>query len=207
MFWRKINIYVYLLFLLFFNINAVLKLIKSTHWGRNKWPPLSRWHFRMHYLEKQFWFQIWFTFHWNFFLCSIDNKMALVQVMAWHRPGEEPLSEPMMVRLLTEIWAMRPEWVNPQARQKKCLHRIEKLIVEVHYVACKELITLHIYIIFGFSENILQCLWSISINQCAYKEQIIYNDNLLWSLLLFMQFSKCGGYAYVLMAKPCCLHY
>ena len=31
----------------------------------------------------------------------IDNIPALVQIMAWHRPGAKPLSEPMMVRLPT----------------------------------------------------------------------------------------------------------
>ena len=29
----------------------------------------------------------------------INNNWALVQIMAWHRPGDKPLSEPMMVRL------------------------------------------------------------------------------------------------------------
>ena len=28
----------------------------------------------------------------------IDNKPALVQVMAWHRTGNKPLSEPMLTR-------------------------------------------------------------------------------------------------------------
>ena len=31
----------------------------------------------------------------------INNIPALVQVMAWRRPGDKPLSEPMMVSLLT----------------------------------------------------------------------------------------------------------
>ena len=26
----------------------------------------------------------------------IDNKAALIQVMAWHRAGDKPLSEPML---------------------------------------------------------------------------------------------------------------
>ena len=29
----------------------------------------------------------------------INNIPALVQIMAWHRPGDEPLSKPMMARL------------------------------------------------------------------------------------------------------------
>ena len=28
--------------------------------------------------------------------CPIDNKPALVQIMAWHREGDNPLSKPMM---------------------------------------------------------------------------------------------------------------
>ena len=41
----------------------------------------------------------------------INNIPALVQIMAWRRPGAEPLSEPMMVSLLTHIWVTRPQWV------------------------------------------------------------------------------------------------
>ena len=32
--------------------------------------------------------------------------------MAWHHPGDKPLSEPMMVRLPTHICVTRPQWVN-----------------------------------------------------------------------------------------------
>ena len=43
---------------------------------------------------------------------QIDNIPALVQIMAWRRPGDKPLSEPMMVNLLTHICVTRPQWVN-----------------------------------------------------------------------------------------------
>ena len=32
--------------------------------------------------------------------------------MAWHQSGDKPLSEPMMVNLLTHICVTRPWWVN-----------------------------------------------------------------------------------------------
>ena len=32
--------------------------------------------------------------------------------MAWRRPGDKPLSEPMMVSLLTHICVTRPQWVK-----------------------------------------------------------------------------------------------
>ena len=42
----------------------------------------------------------------------INNIAALVQIMAWRRPGDKPLSEPMMISLLTHICVTRPQWVN-----------------------------------------------------------------------------------------------
>ena len=39
----------------------------------------------------------------------IDNNPALVQIMAWRRPGDKPLSEPMMVILFTHICVIRPQ--------------------------------------------------------------------------------------------------
>ena len=50
----------------------------------------------------------------------IYNIPALVQIMAWRRQGDKPLSEPMMISLLTHICVTRPQWVNhinlPSAR-------------------------------------------------------------------------------------------
>ena len=42
----------------------------------------------------------------------INNNPALVQVMAWRRPGDKPLSEPMMVRLSTHICVTQSQWVK-----------------------------------------------------------------------------------------------
>ena len=42
---------------------------------------------------------------------SINNIPALVQIMAWRRPGDKTLSEPMMVNLPTHICVTRPQWV------------------------------------------------------------------------------------------------
>ena len=38
--------------------------------------------------------------------------LALIQIMAWRRPGDKPLSEPIMISLLAHIWVIRPQWVN-----------------------------------------------------------------------------------------------
>ena len=39
----------------------------------------------------------------------IDNNRALVQIMAWRRSGDKPLSEPMMISLPTHICVTRPQ--------------------------------------------------------------------------------------------------
>ena len=43
---------------------------------------------------------------------SINNIPALVQMMAWRRPGDKPLSEPMIIIFMTHICATSPKWVN-----------------------------------------------------------------------------------------------
>ena len=42
----------------------------------------------------------------------INNITALVQIMAWRRPGDKPLSEPMKVSLPMHIYITQPQWVN-----------------------------------------------------------------------------------------------
>ena len=44
---------------------------------------------------------------------QINNIPALVQIMAWRRPGDKPLSEPRVVGLSTHICVTRPQWVKP----------------------------------------------------------------------------------------------
>ena len=43
---------------------------------------------------------------------QINNTPAFVQIMAWHRPGDKPLSEPMMISSLMHICVTRPQWVK-----------------------------------------------------------------------------------------------
>ena len=38
----------------------------------------------------------------------INNISSLIQIMAWRRSGDKPLSEPMMASLLTHICVIRP---------------------------------------------------------------------------------------------------
>ena len=44
----------------------------------------------------------------------INNIPAMVQIMAWRRPGDKPLFETMMVCLPTHICVTRPQWVKSE---------------------------------------------------------------------------------------------
>ena len=50
----------------------------------------------------------------------INKIPALFQIMAWRRPGDKPLSEAMLVSLLTHKCVTRPQWV--------------KVWINIHYI-------------------------------------------------------------------------
>ena len=58
--------------------------------------------------------------------CSINNIPALVQIMAWRRPGDKPLSEPMMASFPTHRCITRPQWVKHQAISN---HSVDKIFI------------------------------------------------------------------------------
>ena len=47
----------------------------------------------------------------------INDIPSLVQIMAWHCPGIKPISEPMMVGLMTHVCVTRPQWVKTESKQ------------------------------------------------------------------------------------------
>ena len=50
----------------------------------------------------------------------INNIPTLVQIMAWHRPGDKPLSEPMMFISLMHICVTQPQWVKASKDMVGC---------------------------------------------------------------------------------------
>ena len=64
----------------------------------------------------------------------INNIPAFVQIMVCRRPGNKPLSEPMMASLLMHICITRPQWVKIQAkfwtRKRHFIHGPYKRTVE-----------------------------------------------------------------------------
>ena len=66
---------------------------------------------------------------------SISNIPALVQIMALRRPGDKPLSEPMVVNLLTHKCVTRPQCVNavvPQMEGDKLACTLSRPICNLH---------------------------------------------------------------------------
>ena len=78
--------------------------------AETKWPQLRR-HFKPHFLEWNVRISIEISLK-SAHKGPTNNIPSLFQIMAWHRPGDKPLSEPMMVSLLTHICVTRPQWVN-----------------------------------------------------------------------------------------------
>ena len=58
----------------------------------------------------------------------ISNIPAFVQIMAWCRPGNKPLSEPIMVSLLMHICVTCPQWVKSSKEFLKQIPDTETLI-------------------------------------------------------------------------------
>ena len=59
------------------------------------------------------------TLKYNFLIKFVpknpfNNISTLVPIMAWHQPGDKPLSETMMVKLLMHICITWPQWVCNQ---------------------------------------------------------------------------------------------
>ena len=84
---------------------------RLTHWGRDNMAAISQ----MTLSNAFSWMKILefgLKFHWSLFPRVQLTIPALVQIMAWRRPGDKPLSEPMTISLLMHICVTRPQWVN-----------------------------------------------------------------------------------------------
>ena len=87
-------------------------VIVFTHWGRDKMAAISQTtFFKCIFLNEIAWISLKISLEFVPKV-RINNIAALVQIMAWRRPGDKPLPEPMMNSLLTHICVARPQWVN-----------------------------------------------------------------------------------------------
>ena len=98
-----------------------------THWGRDKMAGISQTTIWNAFSWMKIYEHVWISINISLKFVPkgrINNIPALVKITAWHRPGDKPLSEPMMVRLPTHICISRPQWVNIRGQRpisvKKC---------------------------------------------------------------------------------------
>ena len=101
-----------------FKVLITTELSDLTHWGRDKMDANSQTIFSNAFSWMKM-FQLRLKVHWSLFPKGPINTIpSLVKIMASHRSGEKPLSEPMLVSLPTHICVTRPQWVT------KCSHTL-----------------------------------------------------------------------------------
>ena len=111
-------------------------------------PRQNGWHhpddiFKYIFLNENIWISIKFSLKFVP-MGSINNISALVQIMAWRRPGDKPLCEPMMNSLLTHICVTRPQWVKLFVPVAASLHiELPNLLWCKHVVPRQEVIHSH----------------------------------------------------------------
>ena len=82
---------------------------------------------------------VWISFQISLKFVSegpTNKKSWLVHIMVWRQPGDKPLSEPMIVRLLTHICGVRPQWVNKSywVAFKICIFNIVNIKYRQHTI-------------------------------------------------------------------------
>ena len=101
---------------------------------------------------------------------SINNNSASFQIMAWRRPGDKPLSEPMMISSLTRICVTRPQWVK---------QRSIRLVYTIY----------HFRIIFQF-QGLIQLMYSvISIKIIKMTPNVCYKHKQQNVIFIFKSFA------------------
>ena len=108
----------------------------------------------------------------------INNIPALVQIMAWRRPGDKPLSEPMMVRLPTHICVTRPQWVKTSCDLVKTIYVIRNLNCNVAVKKNSEHKPLNFETLWNLTIRRLIGLWNIHQDLFIIKHTISSCDRI-----------------------------
>ena len=120
----------------------------------------------------------------------INNNPALVQIRAWRRSGDKPLSEPMMVSLPTHICVTRSQWVNcerfwilrQQYQQYKIIGRLGTDQVTSHYLnQCGNIVNWTL-------RNKLQ--WNFDRNSYIFIQENAF-DNVVWKMAAILSWTQC----------------
>ena len=108
----------------------------------------------------------------------INNIPTLVQIMAWHRPGNKPLSEPMMVILLTHICATLPQWVKQFSETQTILYKFKQKSVRTLQVQWNMLWKMRK--IYAIVSMFIPSLWlDFNTTYNCYLELLTHTDGLV----------------------------
>ena len=88
--------------------------------AETKWSPFSRRQFEMDFWNENAWISIKISLK---FVPGgpMNTFQSLVQILVWRRPGDKPLSEPMMVSLMMHICITLLQWVNAKSHSFETL--------------------------------------------------------------------------------------
>ena len=97
--------------------------------------------------------------------------------MAWRRPGDKPLSEPMMVILLTHICVTRPQWVNGESPVPRLAMALTLMLIycqfDHHEYASVKFERLKDNINLSFQQNIFTMSSAKLCPFCSYRNMLI----------------------------------
>ena len=117
----------------------------------------------------------------------INNIPALVPMMAWRRPGDKPLSEPMLIFVPTHICVTRPQWVNP-------LRPSERIYAWVNYPPLVQIMACRLAGATPLSEPILEYFFIGPVGT-NFSEILIKMYSFLWEIInLKMSSGKWGPF-------------
>ena len=101
---------------------------------------------------------------------SINNIQALFQIMAWHRPGDKPLSETMVVTLLMHICTTLPQWVNtvtwPDPNELNSMGVFISVKLQVQYIA------------YNINTQLVRCILVFNLLHVSQKATVIRRAGL-----------------------------
>ena len=86
--------------------------LSLTYWGRDKMPDVI---FQLTFSNEFSWMKMYkfqLRFHWSFFPRVQLSKFQYWKIMAWHQPGDKPLSDPMLISLLMCRYVTWPQRVK-----------------------------------------------------------------------------------------------
>ena len=131
--------------------------------------PFRRRHFQMLFFNENVWIPIKISLK---FVPKdpINNIPALVQIMAWRRPGDKPLTESMMVCLPTHTFVTRPHWVKLSVIQGRWAHDPLPVITKKMAFKCGKSNPITIKYVSSAPSNLV----------VSYVFHLYWNDTSVW---------------------------